>query len=66
MAGKCMVCGKSAAKLASSANHPDKRVCLDCLNGLVFNAGTLAKEMEPITKAFAKAFKEITESLDNK
>lgn len=65
MVEKCAICGKSVSKWVLNSKHPEKRVCLDCLNGLVFNAKTLTEEMEPITKAFMDAFSEIKKNLEN-
>jgi hypothetical protein len=61
MAEKCVICGKSVSADRSVANssHPEKRVCLDCLNGLMFNASTVVEELEPFAKAFTKAVKDL-------
>ncbi len=64
MADKCVICGKSAPKYVSNPSHPGKKVCVNCLNGLVFNAGTLNEAMEPITSAFNKALKDIKEGME--
>ena len=68
MVDKCVICGKSVDvdRSAASAGHPGKRVCLDCLNGLVFNMSTVNEELEPFIKAFAKAVKTVKDEWDKR
>jgi hypothetical protein len=63
MTAKCVICGKTVSKSVSSAGHPEKHVCLNCLNGLVFNVSTVSEALEPITKAFSKAFNEVKDDI---
>ena len=54
MANMCVICGKSVGRSVSSASHPDKHVCIDCLNGLIFNVDMVEEELGPLAKAFSR------------
>lgn len=56
MANKCAICGKSTGRMVASPSHKDKKVCLSCLNEMIFNTGTIDEELGPLRKALGKAF----------
>jgi hypothetical protein len=63
---KCIICGKSGKALAVSPDHPEKRICLDCLNGLVFSLNTLEKELRPLYNALDRALDAFNKEIDKK
>jgi hypothetical protein len=53
---KCTICGKSVNRYITSYSYPNKRVCLNCLNELIFTTGAIEEELGPLRKALGKAF----------
>lgn len=64
--GRCVICGKVAKDLVVNPEHPEKRVCLDCLNGLIFNLNTLEMELRPIYNALDSALEAFDRELEKK
>lgn len=63
---KCIICGKSGKDLVVSPDHPEKQICLDCLNGLVFSLNTLEKELRPLYNALDRALDAFNKEIDKK
>ncbi len=63
---KCIICGKGGRELVVSPDHPEKRVCLDCLNELVFSLNTLEKELRPIYNALDMALDAFNKEMNKK
>lgn len=63
---KCAVCGKSGKELVVNPEHPEKHICLDCLNGLIFNLNTLEKELRPLYDALDKALDAFNREMSKK
>ena len=66
MMGRSIICGRSGRELVVSPDYPEKRVCLDCLNGLVFSLNTLEKELTPLYNALEKALDAFNKEIDKK
>ncbi len=64
MAATCVICGKKVDRSVSDPKHPDQRVCLDCLRGLVFNMSTVEEAMKPMVDAFTDALSEIKDEVE--
>ncbi|MHB1830172.1 MAG: hypothetical protein ACYCO0_02155 [Candidatus Micrarchaeaceae archaeon] len=64
MAKNCTICGKSTDKLAVSAAHPEKPICLNCLNGFIVNLNTIEGELKPLSDALNKAATDLRNTLD--
>ena len=52
---KCIVCGKNVRRAIAGHSHPEKYVCVDCLNELIFDVNTMEEELEPLSNALTKA-----------
>ena len=62
---KCVICGRSVKRSVTTRERPGKHVCIDCLNGLIFNTDMVEGELGPLARAFSKgvaAFKAEWES----
>jgi hypothetical protein len=64
MAATCTICGKKIDRSVADPKHPDKRVCLDCLRGLVFNMSTVEETLKPMVDAFTDALAEIKDEVE--
>jgi len=60
---KCVVCGKAYDNMAANPDHPDKQICLGCLNGFILNLKTLEEEIEPLFKALETALEDLDKKL---
>jgi len=63
---KCVICGKGGKELVVSPDYPEKRICLDCLNGLVFSLNTLEKELKPLYNALDSALDAFNREMSKK
>ncbi len=50
--------------LAFNTAHPEKPICLDCLNGFIVNLNTIEGEFKPLSDALNKAAAELRKTLD--
>ena len=62
----CVVCGGSQYKLVVGVKHPERKVCLDCLNDIIFNINTVEEELEPLAKALENAFGDLQKELEKR
>lgn len=60
----CAICGKTVDKLVTNKAHPEKGICLDCLNGFIVNLNTVEEELNPIMKSLDKAVSDLKTRLD--
>ena len=66
MEKKCIICERAGRETVVSPDYPEKRICLDCLNGLVFSLNTLEKELEPLYNALEKALDAFNKEVNKK
>lgn len=66
MSKNCAICGKSMEKLAVNADHPEKPICLNCLNGFIINLNTIEGELKPLSDALDKAADDLRNILDKR
>lgn len=57
-AGRCIICGKAAQMLVYNPRYPEKKLCVNCLNGIVFNVMTVEEELEPIARLMGDSLDE--------
>ncbi len=64
MAKNCTICDRNTSMLAFNTAHPEKPICLDCLNGFIVNLNTIEGEFKPLSDALNKAAAELRKTLD--
>ena len=65
MAATCVICGRQVDRSVADPKHPEQRVCLECLKGLVFNMSTVEEAFKPMVDAFTDALSEIKDEVEN-
>ncbi len=65
MQKRCVICGKPG-KLVANPSHPEKQICIKCLNGFLENVKTIEEELDPLVKALSKGAEALKRELDKR